>query len=115
MLSSFFPQKNIKNNIINEINDSNIHYDESNERGDKSTFSDSNKDKTNSNDDKNKSPLRQFHFPVVPNSPAPLDSKVTMHFISRSFIFPAVMSLLDWVCVFLRETIQTVDFVTHML
>jgi amidophosphoribosyltransferase len=33
----------------------------------------------------------------------------------RSFIFPVVMSILDYVCVFKRETIQRVDFVTHML
>jgi hypothetical protein len=30
-------------------------------------------------------------------------------------IFPVVMSVLDWVCVFIREMIQRVDFVTHML
>jgi hypothetical protein len=34
---------------------------------------------------------------------------------SRSFIFPVVMFILDWVYVFIRETIQRVDFVTHML
>jgi hypothetical protein len=28
-----------------------------------------------------------------------------MHYISRSFIVPVVMSVLDWVCVFIRETI----------
>jgi hypothetical protein len=37
-----------------------------------------------------------------------------MHDISRSFIFPLVMSVLHWVCVFIRETIQRVDFITHM-
>jgi hypothetical protein len=29
--------------------------------------------------------------------------------------FPVVMSVLDWVCVFIRETIQIIDFVTHLL
>jgi hypothetical protein len=38
-----------------------------------------------------------------------------MHYISRSFIFPIVMSILDWVCLFIREIIQRVDFVTQML
>jgi hypothetical protein len=38
-----------------------------------------------------------------------------MHCISGSFIFPVVMSVLDCVCVFVRESIQRVDFVTHML
>jgi hypothetical protein len=38
-----------------------------------------------------------------------------MHYISGSFIFPVVMSVLDWVCLFIRETIQRVNFVTHML
>jgi hypothetical protein len=42
-------------------------------------------------------------------------SVMIMHYIFRSFIFPVVMSVLDWVCVFIRETIQRVDFVTHML
>jgi hypothetical protein len=76
MLSSFLPQKNLKNGI--EKNNSNIHYDDTSECGENSLFNGSNKDKTNIRDDKtNKSPLRQFHFPVVPNSPAPLNSKVT--------------------------------------
>jgi hypothetical protein len=38
-----------------------------------------------------------------------------MHYISRSFIFPVAMSVLDWVCVFVRETIQRGDFVIPML
>jgi hypothetical protein len=38
-----------------------------------------------------------------------------MHYISRSINIPLVMSILDWVCVFIRETIQREDFVTHML
>jgi hypothetical protein len=38
-----------------------------------------------------------------------------MHYVSRSFIFPVVMSVLDWVCVFIRKTIERVDFVPHML
>jgi hypothetical protein len=38
-----------------------------------------------------------------------------MHYISRSFVFPVIMSVLDWVCVFIREAIQRVDFVTQML
>jgi hypothetical protein len=42
-------------------------------------------------------------------------SQVIAGYISKYFIFPVVMSSLDWVCVFIRETIQRVDFVTHML
>jgi hypothetical protein len=38
-----------------------------------------------------------------------------MHNIYRFFSIPVVMSFLDWVCVFIRETIQRVDFVTHIL
>jgi serine/threonine protein kinase len=62
----------------------------------------------------------------VPQPPVTIDEKVytyiyiytyvmMMHYISRSFIFPVVMSVLDWLCVFIREMIQIVDFVTHML
>jgi hypothetical protein len=36
-------------------------------------------------------------------------------YISRSFIFPVVMSVLDWICMFILGTIHRVDFVTHML
>jgi hypothetical protein len=35
-----------------------------------------------------------------------------MHYIYRSFNSPVVLSLLDWVYVFISETIQRVDFVT---
>jgi hypothetical protein len=38
-----------------------------------------------------------------------------MHCISRSFNSPVFVHVLDWVCVFIRETIQRVDFVIHML
>jgi signal transduction histidine kinase len=36
-------------------------------------------------------------------------------YISRSFVSRVIMSVLDWIYVFIRETIQRVDFVTHML
>jgi hypothetical protein len=49
------------------------------------------------------------------SSPEEHEGVIIMHYISRSFIFPVVMSVLDWVCVFIRETIQRVDFATHML
>jgi hypothetical protein len=39
-----------------------------------------------------------------------MGDKVTIY-----FIFPVIMSVLDWACVFIRETIQRVDFVTHVL